>query len=56
MKTLVIETLQFFEIDVPDDTDAESYLDTLECREICADKILSGVTELKLERVENHDS
>lgn len=51
-KLLIIDTMQFFEIEIPVDLDAEHYVDSDECREICAEKILSQMTDLKLERIE----
>ena len=50
-KLLVIETQQFFEIEVPMDTDPEEYLLTDECKQACADKIISGTTDLTIEDI-----
>lgn len=50
-KLIVIETQQFFEIEVPMDIDAEEFLLTDECKRQCADKILSGLTDLNVEDI-----
>lgn len=50
-KLIVIETAQFFEIEVPADTDEKVYVESDECRNICADKIACGMTDLTVERV-----
>lgn len=55
-KLLIIDTMQFFEIEIPVDVDADYYVGTEECRKICADKILSQMTDLKLERIITDDS
>lgn len=49
---LIIDTMQFFEIEIPKDQDPEKFVDSDICRQICADKILGGMTDLKLERTE----
>ena len=49
---LIIDTMQFFEIEIPADQDPENFIDSDICRQICADKILGGMTDLKLERTE----
>ena len=48
-KLLVIDTMQFFEIEIPEDMDAEEFVNSEECRKICADKILDQTTDLKFE-------
>ena len=50
-KLLVIETQQFFEIEVPADMNTHEYVKTDECKKICADKIISGMTDLYVKRV-----
>lgn len=50
-KLVVIDTGQFFEIEVPADIDTEEFLDSEECRKICADKILDQTTDLIIDRV-----
>ena len=50
-KLLIIETQQFFEIEVPTNINPHKYVETDECKKICADKILSGITDLYVERV-----
>lgn len=54
-KLMVIETMQFFEIEIPTDIDPEEYLITQECRDICADKIKSGITDLEIDRMMYHN-
>lgn len=54
-KLLIIDTMQFFEIEIPADVDAEHFVNSDLCRQVCADKITSGMTDLKLERVEKTD-
>lgn len=39
-KLLVIDTQQFFEIEIPADLDPDDFLNSDECRQICADRIL----------------
>ena len=51
-KMLIINTVQYFEIEVPIDADPYDYIDTEECRKICANSLLSQRTSLMLERVE----
>ena len=48
---LVIDTQQFFEIEIPADMNAEEFLNSDECREICADRIKDQTTDLNLDRV-----
>lgn len=48
---VVIETMQFFEIEISLDVDPEDYVASDECRAICADKITSGMTDLEVDRV-----
>jgi len=50
-KLLVIDTQQFFEIEIPADIDPEEFLDSDECRQICADRILDQTTDLNIDRV-----
>jgi len=50
-KLLIVETQQFFEIEIPADINTHEYVETDECKKICADKILSGITDLYVERV-----
>lgn len=50
-KLLVIDTMQFFEIEVPMDVDPDWFLSTQACADICADKIKGGMTDLNLDRV-----
>ena len=48
---VVIETMQFFEIEIPADIDPEDFIQTAECREICAEKITSQMTDLEVQAV-----
>lgn len=50
-KLVVIDTMQFFEIEIPEDVDAEEFLNSDECRQECADRILNQTTDLKLDRI-----
>ena len=50
-KLVVIETQQFFEIEIPADIDPEEFVNSDECRQICAGKILDQTTDLIVERV-----
>ncbi len=50
-KLIIIETQQFFEIEVPQDIDPEAFVNTDECKQDCADKILSGLTDLTVEDI-----
>ena len=51
-KVLVIDTLEFFEIEVPIRVNPNSYLHSEECRKICAEAILSQTANLVIERIE----
>lgn len=51
-KRLIIDTAQFFEIEIPEHIDPDWYINTQECRDECADRIKSGFTDLNLERIE----
>jgi len=50
-KLLIIETQQFFEIEVPQDINTEAFVLTNECKQECANKILSGLTDLTVEDI-----
>lgn len=50
-KLVVIETMQYFEIEIPADMDTDQFIASEDCRKQCADKILSQTTDLTLERV-----
>ena len=50
-KTVVIETVQFFEIEIPADIDAQTFVDSQVCRDECADLIKNGTTDLTIERI-----
>jgi len=48
---IVIDTGQFFEIEIPADMDPETFVDSEECREECAARILNQTTDLIIDRV-----
>lgn len=50
-KIVVIETMQFFEIEIAADVDAEAFVNSELCRKECAERILNQTTDLKVERV-----
>ena len=50
-KLLVIETQQYFEIEVPVDVDPTDYVNSEQCRKICAARILDQTTDLVLQEI-----
>jgi len=48
---VVIDTMQFFEIEIPADVDPEDFLDSDACRKECADRIINQTTDLNIDRV-----
>lgn len=50
-RTLVVDTLQFFEIEIPADKDPEEYVNSTECKLECAKQILDGDIELDLDHI-----
>lgn len=50
-KLVVIDTMQFFEIEIAADLDAEEFINSELCRQECAERILNQTTDLKLDRV-----
>ena len=44
------ETMQFFEVDLPEGQTPESYIGTDDFREACADLISSGFIDFQVER------
>ena len=48
---LAADTLQFFEVDIPKDMTPEDFIETDEFRKACADLIISGMIEFRLERL-----
>ncbi|AWY09369.1 hypothetical protein vBRpoPV13_12 [Ruegeria phage vB_RpoP-V13] len=50
-KLMVIDTMQFFEIEIPADMDEDEFLNSDECRKECADRILNQTTDLQIDRV-----
>lgn len=53
-KLVVVETMQFFEFEIPVDQDPEEFIDSKECRAECAARIINQTTNLTLERVYTH--
>lgn len=54
-KLIVIDTQQYFEIEIPDDIDPEEFINTNECRKICAERILDQTTDLNVDRIMTMD-
>lgn len=50
-KLVVIDTMQFFEIEIAADVDAEAFVDSELCRQYCAQRILNQTIDLKIDRV-----
>lgn len=50
-KLVVIDTQQFFEIEIPADVDPETFVNSEECRQECAARILNQTTDLTIDRV-----
>lgn len=50
-KLVVVETMQFFEFEIPIDQDPEEFIDSDECRNECAARIINQTTDLSLDRV-----
>lgn len=50
IKRVVYETLQFFEVDLPEGCDPETYHETQEFRDEAASLIQTGFIEFQLER------
>lgn len=48
---VVIDTQQFFELEIPLDVDPEMFLNSDECRAECAARILNQTTDLNIDRV-----
>ena len=51
MKLIVIDTMQFFEIEVEDDVDPEDFVQSDACRAECADRIRNGTTDLDINQI-----
>lgn len=51
MKLVVVDTMQFFEFEIPLDQDPEEFINSKECRAECAALILNQTTDLTLDRV-----
>lgn len=50
-KLVVVDTMQFFEFEIPADQDPEEFINSTECRAECAALILNQTTDLTLDRV-----
>ncbi|ANJ20757.1 hypothetical protein HYO99_gp23 [Roseobacter phage RD-1410W1-01] len=50
-KLVVIDTQQFFEIEIPADVDPEFFVNSETCRKECAERILNQTTDLNVDRV-----
>ena len=48
---VVIDTQQFFELEIPLDMDPEEFLNSDECREECAARIINQTTDLNIDRI-----
>jgi len=48
---VVIDNMQFFELEIPADQDPYEFLNSQECREECAARILNHTTDLTIDRV-----
>ena len=44
------ETMQFFEVDIPEGTTVEEYMETDDFRKACADLITSSFIDFQIER------
>lgn len=53
-KLVVIDTMQFFEFEIPADMDPEEFINSAECRAECAALILNQTTDLTIDRVYDH--
>ena len=50
-KLLVIDVMQFFEIEIPADINEADFIESEKCRKICADKILDQTIDLSIDRI-----
>jgi hypothetical protein len=50
-KLVVVDTMQFFEFEIPADMDPEEFVNSAECRAECAALILNQTTDLQIDRV-----
>lgn len=53
VKLVVVDTMQFFEFEIPQNQDAEEFVNSAECRAECAALILNQTTDLTIDRVYN---
>ena len=53
LKLVVVDTMQFFEFEIPEDQDPDDFINSAECRAECAARILNQTTDLTLDRVYN---
>lgn len=51
LKLVVVDTMQFFEFEIPERMDPEEFVDSAECRNKCAALILNQTTDLTIDRI-----
>ncbi|AHX01030.1 hypothetical protein HL13_gp70 [Dinoroseobacter phage DFL12phi1] len=51
VKLVVVDTMQFFEFEIPEGMDPEEFVNSAECRAECAALILNQTTDLTIDRV-----
>lgn len=57
LKLVVIDTQQFFEIEIPVSMNEKEYINSAECRQKCAAMLLDQTTDLVIDRVcDDYDS
>lgn len=55
-KTVVIETMQLFEIEIPADIDAQTFVNSQVCRDECSELIKHGIVDLTIDRIEDYST
>ncbi len=51
VKLVVVDTMQFFEFEIPEGMDPEEFVNSDKCRAECAALILNQTTDLTIDRV-----
>jgi len=51
VKLVVVDTMQFFEFEIPETMDPEEFVDSDTCRMECAMRIMNQTTDLIIDRV-----
>lgn len=51
VKLVVVDTMQFFEFEIPAGQDPDDFINSDECRQECAARILNQTTDLNVDRV-----